>query len=317
MAEPGVALIGTGFIGPVHVEALRRIGVPVVGVLGSSPERSRQGAAALGVARAYASLDELLADAAVQVVHITSPNSAHYEQARRSLEAGRHVVCEKPLALTSAETGALVALAARSGRVAAVNYNLRFYPLAIEARERVLRGDIGTVLHITGSYVQDWLLNESDFNWRVLADQAGATRAVGDIGTHWLDLLSYIGGVEIEAVCADLATFLPVRQRPLGSVQTFTSGQSTSGGTAPVAIQTEDYGSILLRYRGGAHGSVTVSQVMAGRKNCLRYEIAGSKGALAWESERPNELWLGHRERANELLLRDPALMSAVAARYT
>ncbi len=318
MAELGAALIGAGFIGPVHLEALRRIGVPVVGVLGSSPERSRQAAEALGVARAYTALDELLADEAVQVVHITSPNSAHFEQARRSLEAGRHVVCEKPLALTSLETGVLVALAARSGLVAAVNYNLRFYPLVIEARERIRRGDIGQVLHLTGSYVQDWLLNETDFNWRVLAEQAGATRAVGDIGTHWLDLLSFISGTEVAAVCADLATFLPVRQRPLGSVQTFTSGgAAASGGTAPVAIQTEDYGSILLRYQGGAHGCLTVSQVTAGRKNCLRYEIAGSRGALAWESERPNELWLGHRERANELLLRDPALLTEAAARST
>lgn len=317
MTEPGVALIGTGFIGPVHLEALRRLGIPVVGVLGSAPERSRQAAQELGIPRAYASLEELLADDAVQVVHITSPNNAHYEQARRSLEAGRHVVCEKPLALTTVETKALVELASRSGRVAAVNYNLRFYPLALEARERVRRGDLGAVLHVTGSYVQDWLLNETDFNWRVLAEQAGETRAVGDIGTHWLDLLSFISGAAVEAVCADLATFLPVRQRPLGSVQTFTGGQTPPGGTAPVPIQTEDYGSILLRYRGGARGCLTVSQVVAGRKNCLRYELAGAKGSLAWESERPNELWLGHRERSNEVLLRDPSLLSDAARAFT
>jgi len=312
MTEPGAALIGTGFIGPVHVEALRRIGVPVVGILGSSPERSRQGAAALGIARAYASLDELLADAAVQVVHITSPNAAHYEQARRSLEAGRHVVCEKPLALTSSETAELVRVAERSGKVAAVNYNIRFYPLAIEARERVRRGDLGAVYHVTGAYVQDWLLRATDFNWRVLADQAGTTRAVGDIGTHWLDLLTYISGRAVEAVCADLATFLPFRQRPVGSVQTFTSGGPPAE-TTSVQIETEDYASILLRFAGGGHGVLTVSQLTAGRKNSLRYEIAGSDGALAWDSERPNELWLGHRESPNELLLRDPALLSEPA----
>lgn len=312
MAEPGAALIGTGFIGPVHVEALRRIGVPVVGVLGSSPERSRQGAAALGIPRAYASLDELLADDAVQVVHITSPNAAHYEQARRSLEAGRHVVCEKPLALKSTETAELVRVAERSGKVAAVNYNVRFYPLAIEARERVRRGELGAIYHVTGAYVQDWLLRATDFNWRVLANRAGETRAIGDIGTHWLDLLTSISGRAVEAVCADLATFLPTRQRPVGSVQTFTSAGSPAE-TTSVPIETEDYASILLRFAGGVHGVLTVSQVVAGRKNSLRYEIAGAKGALAWDGERPNELWIGHRDRPNELLLRDPALLSEPA----
>lgn len=316
MPEPSAAVIGTGFIGPVHVEALRRIGVSVVGVLGSSAERSRQGAAALGIPRAYASLDELLADEAVQVVHITSPNQAHFEQARRCLEAGRHVVCEKPLAMTSVETGELVALAARSGKVAAVNYNIRFYPLAIEARERIRRGDVGTVYHVTGAYVQDWLLHDTDFNWRVLAEQAGETRAVGDIGTHWMDLLSFVTGQEIAAVFAELTTFIPVRRRPVGSVQTFSSGVAPAQ-TTPIAINTEDYGSVLLRFRNGARGVLTVSQVTAGRKNCLRYELAGSTGAIAWDSERPNELWLGHRDAPNEVLLRDPSLLSNPARAAT
>ncbi len=309
MSEASAAVIGTGFIGPVHVEALRRIGVPVVGVLGSSAERSRQGAAALGIPRAYATLDELLADDAAHVVHITSPNQAHYEQARRCLEAGRHVVCEKPLAMTSTETGELVALAAYSGKVAAVNYNIRCYPLAIEARERIRRGDVGTVYHVTGAYVQDWLLYDTDFNWRVLAEQVGESRAVGDIGTHWMDLLSFVTGQEIAAVFAELTTFLPVRRRPVGSVQTFTGGAAPSQ-TTPIAINTEDYGSVLLRFRDGARGVLTVSQITAGRKNCLRYEIAGSAGAIAWDSERPNELWLGHRDAPNEVLLRDPSLLS-------
>jgi predicted dehydrogenase len=310
MAEPGVAVIGTGFIGPVHVEALRRIGVPIVGILGSSPERSRQGAAALGVQRAFDSLDELLHDEAVQVVHITSPNGAHFAQARQSLLAGRHVVCEKPLAMTSLETSDLVAIAKQSGKVAAVNYNIRFYPLTLEARERVARGDIGKVMHITGGYVQDWLLKETDFNWRVLTEQAGETRAVGDIGTHWMDLVTHICDDEIESVCSDLATFLPVRQRPTGSVQTFTSGAAAPTETIPINIKTEDYGSILLRFKSGARGSLTVSQVAAGRKNCLRFEIAGAKGSVAWNGEQPNELWLGNRDRPNELLIKDPSLMA-------
>lgn len=317
MAEPRAAVIGTGFIGPVHVEALRRIGIPVQGVLGSSAERSRQGASALGVPRAYESLDAVLADGSVSVVHITSPNRSHYEQARRCLEAGRHVVCEKPLAVTSRETSELAALATSTGLVAAVNYNLRFYPLAIEARERVRRGDLGRVLHVAGGYVQDWLVKETDFNWRVLAAHAGETRAIGDIGTHWMDLVTYILGAEIEAVCADLSTFFPVRQRPVGSVQTFAGDLQAPPATAPVEIDTEDYGSVLLRFRGGARGCLTVSQVTQGRKNCLRYEIAGSGSALAWDSERPNEIWVGHRDGPNELLLRDPSLLTEQARAFT
>ena len=312
MSEVGVAVIGTGFIGPVHVEALRRLGIPVVGILGSRPERSREAAERLGVAQGYASLEALLTDDRATVVHITSPNQAHYEQAKRCLLAGKHVVCEKPLAMNSAQTAELMSVAAQSGKVAAVNYNLRFYPLVIEARERIRRGDLGHVFHVSGGYAQDWLLYETDFNWRVLAEQAGETRAIGDIGTHWMDLVCHITGLEIEAVCADLATFLPVRQRPRGSVQTFT-GAHVRVETTPVQIDTEDYGSVLLAFRGGARGVFTVSQVTAGRKNSVRFELAGARGALAWDGERPNELWLGHRERPNELLLKDPSLLSEAA----
>jgi predicted dehydrogenase len=318
----GVAVIGTGFIGPVHVEALRRLGVPVLGVLGSSPEKSRAAGESLGLPRGYASYAELLADPAVTVVHLASPNRLHFEQCRLALAAGKHIVCEKPLALDSAETEELVRLAEASGRVCAVNYNIRFYPLCLEARERLRRGDLGQVFHVTGSYVQDWLLYDTDFNWRVLAEEGGQLRVVADIGTHWLDLISFITGLEVAEVCADLRTFLPVRQRPRGSVETFKGKETTNQTTAPVQITTEDYGSILLRFKRGEPGALapggvinptgvlTVSQVTAGRKNCLRFEIAGSKAALAWDSERPNELWLGHRDRLNEVLLRDPALLS-------
>src|SRR5262249_27131240 len=194
------------------------------------------------------------------------------------------------------ETAELVALALRSERVAAVCYNVRFYPLCLEARQRVASGQIGRVYHVTGAYAQDWLLHETDFNWRVLADEGGALRAVADIGTHWLDLISFITGLQVEQVCADLRTYLPTRRRPRRSVETFQGKTGGQAVTEPVAIHTEDYGSILLRFRGGASGCLTVSQVTAGRKNSIRYEIAGSQGALAWNSERANELWLGKRD---------------------
>lgn len=303
------AVVGAGFIGPVHAEALRRLSRPVAGILASSPDKSRQAAQRLGVPRGYASLDELLADPAVGAVHITSPNRHHYEQAKRALAAGKHVICEKPLAMNVQESSELVALAAQSRLVDAVCYNVRYYPLCLEVKARIAAGDLGEIHHVTGSYVQDWLLHETDFNWRVLAAEGGALRAVADIGTHWLDLIQSITGLAVTEVCADLHTVLPTRQRPAGSVETFQSKVQQRQATEPVTIDTEDYGSILFHFGNGARGTCTVSQVTAGRKNCLRFEIAGSKGACAWDSERPNELWLGHRDRPNELLVRDPALL--------
>jgi predicted dehydrogenase len=317
MMVAGSAVVGTGFIGPVHVEALRRLGRPVVGVLGSSPAKGQAAAAAWHVPKAYQSYEELLADPAVAVVHLTSPNRHHFDQCRRALQAGKHVLCEKPLAMTSAETAGLVALAEKSPVVAAVCYNVRFYPLCLEARQRLARGDLGAVYHVTGSYVQDWLLYKTDFNWRVLAEEGGALRAVADIGTHWMDLLQAITGLQVEHVLADLRTILPVRQRPpAGSVETFQSKAQQLGTSEEVRIDTEDYGSVLVRFRGGASGCFSVSQVTAGRKNCIRFEIAAARGSLAWDSERPNELWLGHRERPNELLLRDPSLLQPAVRRY-
>ena len=313
MYNIGVAVIGAGFIGPVHVEALQRLGVPVVGILAATPEETRGAAAKLGLAKAYTSLDDLLADPAVQVVHITTPNRYHFEMASAALRAGKHVLCEKPLAMNSTESAALVSLARETGRAAGVNYNVRFYPLCLEARDMARRGDLGDVYSICGSYVQDWLFYPTDYNWRVLAEEGGALRAVADIGTHWLDLIQFITGLEVEAVCADLKTVHPIRQRPKGEVQTFKGKEEQIVATESVAITTEDYGGVMLRFRGGGRGMLWTSQVTAGRKNCLRFEIAGSKQALSWCSESPNELWIGHRERANESLIRDPGLLSAYA----
>jgi predicted dehydrogenase len=309
----GTALVGTGFIGTVHVEALRRLGRPVVGLLGSTPEKARRTADALGVPRAYAGYDELLADPDAQAVHVTSPNRFHAEQCRQALAAGKHVLCEKPLTMNARDSADLVSLARRTPHVTAVCYNVRFYPLCLEARERIAAGELGEIYHVTGSYVQDWLLYETDFNWRVLAEEGGVLRAVADIGTHWLDLIQFITGQPVTDVCADLKTVLPIRRRPRGSVETFQAKLGPPPAVEAVSITTEDYGSVLLHFANGSRGCCTVSQVAAGRKNCLRFEVAGSRGALAWDSERPNELWLGRRDGPNELLVRDPALLSAAA----
>jgi len=240
------------------------------------------------------------------------PNVLHYELSKKALQAGKHVMCEKPLAMNSRESAELVELARESGRVAAVCYNIRFYPLNLQAREMVRQGRLGAVHAVNGSYVQDWLLYETDYNWRVLVEQGGALRAVADIGTHWMDLVFSITGLQVEAVFADLYTLHPVRRRPKGEVETFTGKLGTQAETEPVEITTEDYGCILFRFRGGARGSLHVSQVTAGRKNRLCYEISGAQAALAWDSEAPNQLWIGYRDKPNELLVRDPALLDEV-----
>jgi predicted dehydrogenase len=307
-------VVGTGFIGPVHIEALRRLGRPVLGVLGSSRERSRQAAHRYNVSRVYESLDEVVEDPMCGVVHITSPNHLHFSQCKQVLAAGKHLICEKPLALNSAETAELLRLAAQTNVVTAVNYNVRYYPINVEVRARIAADQLGRLFHVTGSYVQDWLLHDHDFNWRVLAEESGPSRAVADIGTHWLDLIGYITQAKVTAVCAELGIVHATRYRPVGSVETFTQAQ---GERIPVPVNTEDHGSILLRLENGATGCLTVSQVNAGRKNCLRYEIAGERMACAWNSERPEELWLGHRDQPNSMLLRDPSQLTPDAQTFT
>lgn len=306
LSDLGAAVIGTGFIGTVHLEALRRIGARVTGVLGSSAERGAERGRALGVA-SYGSLEELLGDQGVEIVHVTSPNQLHFEQVRAILGAGRHVVCEKPLAMTAAESGEMVRLAAGSGKVAAVCYNTRFYPLSQQARGMVEAGELGEVRLVTGRYHQDWLAKETDWNWRLLPEAGGALRAVGDIGTHWLDLTSFVVGIAPSEVFADLATFLPERERPVGPVATFARAQ---GATERVRIGTEDAGLILLRYPNGARGAVTVSQVSHGRKNAMAWEIAGASASVAFESDAPDRLWIGRRDGPNQILDRDPGLMN-------
>jgi predicted dehydrogenase len=307
----GAAIIGTGFIGTVHLGALRRLGVPVAGVLGSSPVRGAERASALGVARAYASLDDLLDDPAVQVVHVTSPNQAHFPQVMQILAAGRHVICEKPLAMTADQSSQMVAAARASGKVASVCYNTRFYPLNQQAHGMVAAGELGDVRLVTGTFLQDWLAKTTDWNWRLEPEEGGPLRSVSDIGTHWVDLTSFITGMKPVAVMADLATFIAERQKPSGPVETFSR---TTGATQRTAIRTDDAALILLRYANGAKGVVTTSQVSHGRKGTLAWDIAGSAASAAWGAETPDSMWIGHRDGPNQILLRDPGLMNATGA---
>jgi predicted dehydrogenase len=311
-SEIGAAVVGTGFIGVVHVDALRRLGVQVHGVVGSSNARGIERARAAGLPPAYESMEAMLADKRVDVVHITSPNHLHYAHAKAALGAGKHVVCEKPLAMTTAESAELLRLAESSGLVHAVNFNIRFYPLCQHLHQVVREGGLGQVRLVTGHYLQDWLLLDTDWNWRLDPALGGTLRAVSDIGSHWLDLTSFLTGSRVASVTADLATFIKVRHQPTGPVETFSTEKAEQ--TVPREIKTEDCATILVRYENGALGSFAVSQVSAGRKNSLRVEIDGSTDAAAWYSEQPDELWLGHRGRPNEVLYRDPGLMGSAGA---
>jgi Predicted dehydrogenases and related proteins len=317
MANIKVGIAGTGFIGPAHLEGLRRNNIQVVGLAESTPELALQKAAELGIEKGYPSFEAMLADPQITVVHLATPNHLHFPQAKAALLAGKHVVCEKPLAMTTKESAELVKLAAEKHLVNAINFNLRFYPISQQARSMVKSGELGNIFIIQGSYLQDWLFLPTDWNWRLEPGLGGTLRAVADIGSHWMDLTTFITGLRIESVLADFKTFYPVRKKPSKPVETYTGKLLTAEDYIDQPITTEDYASILLHFENGARGTLTVSQVSAGRKNRLYYEIDGSKAAVAFDSERNNELWIGHRDRPNEWLLKDPSLLSAEARATT
>jgi predicted dehydrogenase len=312
LTELRAAVVGTGFIGVVHVDALRRLGVEVIGVVGSTPERARAKGASVPLPDPYESFEAMLADERVDVVHLTTPNHLHYPQVRAALAAGKHVVCEKPLALDSEQSAELLDLARRSGLVHCTNFNIRFYPQCQEARAVLADGRIGDVWNVHGGYLQDWLLLPTDWNWRLEPEKSGTMRAVADIGSHWLDLVQFVTRLNVTELLADLATTIAVRRRPIGPVETFAAAEDAE--RVDVAMTTEDLAHILVRFDNGARGSAVISQVSAGRRNSLRFEVDGSRGSLAWDAERHEELWLGHRGRPNETLLRDPALLQPAAA---
>jgi predicted dehydrogenase len=307
-------VIGTGFIGPVHLEALRRLGVSVT-ALCDLPDRVKAAADKWAIPETFGDYRDLLRSANVDVVHITSPNRFHCEMALAALRAGKHVVCEKPLAMNTRETGRIASLARGSGKVFAVNYNVRFYPAVLALRRMVARGELGEIIHVNGSYMQDWLFKDTDYNWRLLPQEGGKLRAVADIGTHWLDTASFILNAAVTSVFADLGTFHKTRRRPLGEVQTFARAQAKVR-YAKYQVATEDFASLLLQFANGARGNLAVSQVAAGRKNCIRIELYGSKKSAAWCSEAPEVLHFGNRDGANETAVRATPAFGDGAAGY-
>ena len=302
-----MGLVGAGFVGPHHIDALRRLGfVDVVAIACSSDESGREKAEALGVRKGYGSYQALLDDPDVQVVHIATPNHLHYEVTSAALAKGRHVVSDKPLAMTSAQAKRLVSEAQRAGVVAAVTFNYRGNPLVQQARLAIARGDIGSPHFLHGHYLQEWLLKDTDYSWRVDPEKAGASSAVADIGTHWCDLAQHVTGLRITHVLGDITTVVKKRKKPSASREAFQAG---NGDGELVDIRLEDLASVLVRFDNGARGSFSVGQVCGGHKNDLVLEVCGAKASLRWRQEDQNELWIGHRDRANEILQKDPALL--------
>jgi predicted dehydrogenase len=302
------AIVGTGFIGPAHLEALRRLpNVEVVALCEVTQELADEKAKVLGIPRAY-TFEEMLKQDDIDVVHICTPNFLHFAQAKAVLESEKHVICEKPLAVKIEEAEELVKIAATTGLVNAVHFNLRYYPMVRQMKTMREKGDLGDVYSVMGSYLQDWLFFQTDYNWRLEPDKSGDSRAIADIGSHLLDITEYVTGLKITEVMADFSTVHKTRLKPLKAIETYSDTKLQASDYAEVPINTEDHATVLLRFDNGSKGSITVSQVSAGRKNRLNIEIAGSKSNLEFNSERPNELWIGKREKANEHLMKDPGL---------
>ena len=311
-----MGIVGAGFVGPHHVEAVRRLGyVDVVAVAGSTQASADRKAEALGARKAYGSYEALLADPDVQVVHNATPNYLHYPINAAAIAKGKHVVSDKPLAMTAAEAKSLVDQATKAGIVHAVTFNYRGNPLVQQARHAIARGDIGTPHFLIGHYLQDWLLKDTDYSWRLEPDKGGASSALGDIGSHWCDLAQHISGLRITHVLGDITTVIPKRKKPKGSREAFAAA-GRNDEVETVDIKVEDLASVLVRFDNGAKGSFSVGQVCAGHKNDLVLEICGSKSSLRWRQEHQNELWFGHRERANEILQKDPSLLDPEASGY-
>ena len=315
MRRIGMGLIGPGFVGTHHVDAVRRLGfVDVVAVAASTLENARKKAAEYGVPKAYGSYEELIADPDIHVVHNTTPNYLHAPVNLAVIAKRKHIISDKPLALDSAEALTMWKAARQAGVVHAVTFNYRGNPLVQEAREMIAKGAMGRLFFVHGAYLQDWLFDDTVYSWRLDPAMGGATSALGDIGSHWCDLAQHVTGLRIEAVLADLTTVIKTRRRPEKSAEAFAGG--STGATEEFHNPTEDLASVLLRFENGAKGCFSVGQVCAGHKNDLWLEVNGRKESLRWHQEQQNELWIGQAKQPNELLPKDPSLLSPANRKY-
>jgi predicted dehydrogenase len=311
------AVFGTGFVGRVHLEGIRRLGFVHVYAIGESQEdKARRLAEEFHVDKTASDYHQILDDPEVDVVHVCTPNALHFPMVQDSLAAGKHVICEKPLSTSVENARKLVAQARAANRRNCTFHNLRFYPMVQQMRRMREAGELGEVLVVQGTYSQDWLLYDTDWNWRIDSKENGPSRCMADIGSHWCDMAEHVTGQRITSLCADLQTFHKTRKRPKGPIETFAGKTLRPEDYDEVPIDTEDFGAVVFRMGERARGAFTASQVSAGRKNRLSIEIYGSRASVAWDQERPDELWIGQRNEPNRLMIKDPALMHERARPY-
>ena len=311
----GMGLVGPGFISQHHLDSVRRVGdVDIVGIAGSSPESAQRKAKELKAGHGFASYEELVNDPAIDVVHNTTPSYLHVPVTLAALKAGKHVITDKPLAMTPAECAVLCDAAASAGVVNAVTFNYRGNPLVQQARTMIAQGLIGKAVYVQGQYLQDWLTNENAYSWRMDPEKGGASSALADIGSHWCDLAEHVVGSRITSVLAEITTVVQTRYTAGGSAEAFAKISDIA--KRPVEITAEDLATVLLRFDNGARGSLKVGQVLPGHKNDLQLEVNGRTASLRWLQERQNELWIGRHDQANEMLCKDPSLMLPEAVAY-
>lgn len=317
MQKIKTAIVGTGFMGKVHTENVRRLGnVEVAAVVGSRPERAREFAERANIPIAASSLNEVLENKEIAAVHICTPNVDHYPMSLAAINAGKAVLCEKPMTMNSDEGRRLVQAAAAKNAVNCVQHNLRYYPVVQQIRDMIAAGDLGEILIVQGTYSQDWLLYDTDWNWRIQTKENGKLRVMGDIGSHWMDMIQHLTALPITEVCADLATFHKTRKRPKGSVETFSGKKLQPGDYEDFPVETDDFGVVMLHLGDRARGAFTVSQMSAGRKNRFAFEIFGTKAGVAWDQEQPDALWIGHRNEPNQIIVKDGSLLYPHAAGF-
>jgi len=316
MKRIGMGIVGLGFAGGLHIDAVRRLGfVDVVGVAGSNPASAKKKASAYNIPKAYGSYEELVADPDIQVIHNTSQNNVHLPVNLAAISKGKHLICDKPLAMNSAEARQVRDAAIHAGIVHAVVFNYRGNPLVQQARVLISQGELGPIHFVQGAYLQDWLVESTDYSWRLEPEKGGASIALADIGSHWCDLAQHITGLRIEAVLADLATVVKLRQRPTAARETFQAA-SAAEAREEFRVKGDDLASVLIRFDNGAKGSLSVGQVCPGHKNDLWVEANGQKCSLRWDQERQNALWFGYRHQANRILPKDPSQLHPTVQRY-
>jgi predicted dehydrogenase len=309
-------IAGFGFIGPHHAEAMRRLGfVEVAGICTIDMEETRRKAEQYCVPRQFESYEQMAADPEIDVIDVVTPTYLHHPVAKAAITAGKHVIVDKPLALSSAQARDLMDSAAAAGVVNAVTFNYRFNPMVQQARAMIARGDLGDIHLLHGHYLQEWLVYPTDFNWRVEPEKSGEAAMMADAGCHWFDLVEHMTGLRVDSVLADFSTTIPVRKKPAsGAREAFAAATGDDAEDYPVRVP--DRGAVLLRFANGARGQFMTSSLCPGHKNDLRVEINGLKASLLWEQEKPNKIWLGKRDEPDRIVTRDPSLVDEKVRRY-